>query len=77
MPESELHYGLVWRTDGGTYDWQMADRSREERDTVVQHNTALAGDGTSSIHATTASEGADTDPELNVNDPTTHSEIKS
>ena len=32
-----------WRTDGGTYDWQTADRSRAEHDTVLQDNTALAG----------------------------------
>ncbi len=46
----------------------MADRSREEHDAVVQHNTALAGDGTSRIRATAASEGANVDPELNLND---------
>lgn len=42
MTECERHYELVRRTDGGTYDWQTADRSRAERDTVIQHNTALA-----------------------------------
>lgn len=28
MPECKLHYELVWGTDGGTYDWQMAASSR-------------------------------------------------
>lgn len=43
MPQCKLDYGLVGRTDGGTYDWQTADRSRGERDAVTQHNTVLAG----------------------------------
>lgn len=47
MPECELDYGLVWRADGGTYDWQMADRSRAEHNTVIQRTSVLAGTGTS------------------------------
>lgn len=52
MPESAKHYGQVWTTDGGTYDWQMAARSRGRARHRQKTQYSAGRDSVSSIHAT-------------------------
>lgn len=42
-PWYKLDYGLVWRTDVSTYEWQMATKAEVDHYTVIKHNTVLAG----------------------------------